>query len=372
MKNMTFKVGDVTIGGQHTVVIAEAGVNHLKNLTLAEELISSAALAGADIVKFQTYDAAKLTTKNAPRFWDWDGERDKAGSQFDSYSVLATPEREFTENLAALCKKHSIEFMSTPFDIDSASMLAAIGCKAFKIASGDITNTPLLRYVAEQKVPIFLSTGASSIPEIRHAIEQIETTADVPICIMHCTLCYPTRASDANLSALLHLRKEFPGYILGFSDHTIGPAIPASSPLYGCKVIEKHYTIDKTLPDSADHWLSIDPKELSIMVAMLRQVEKAVGTGHKSLLECEHRTRTNARRSLVAQGQIRCGDKFSLKNLTAKRPSGGISPIYIDELIGLTATRDIKDDEIIYPADALEDAEFKPIDSKLLENNKRP
>jgi N,N'-diacetyllegionaminate synthase len=372
MKNMEFKVGSVTIGGQHTVVIAEAGVNHLRDLSLAEELILSAAHAGVDIVKFQTYDAAKLTTKNAPRFWEWEGERDQAGSQYDSYSILATPEREFTESLVALCNKHGVEFMSTPFDIESASMLADIGCKAFKIASGDITNTPLLRHVAKQNLPIFLSTGASSIPEIRHAIEEIEKIADVPVCIMHCTLCYPTRARDANLSALLHLRDEFPGYILGFSDHTIGPAIPASSPLYGCKVIEKHYTTDNSLPDSADHWLSIDPKEMALMVEMLRQVEKAVGSGVKSLLECEHRTRANARRSLVANGPIKRGVKFTMENLTAKRPSGGVSPIYIDEIIGLTASRDIQDDEIIHPSDVLEDAEFKPIDNKELRKNKRP
>lgn len=372
MKNMAFNVGDVIIGGQHTIVMAEAGVNHLRDLELAEKLISSAANAGADIVKFQTYDAAKLTTKNAPRFWDWEGERDPTGSQYDSYSVLATPERGFTERLVALCKKYSVEFMSTPFDLDSASMLAEIGCKAFKMASGDITNIPLLRHVAMQKLPIFLSTGASSIPEIRHAVDEIEKIADVPICIMHCTLCYPTRARDANLSALLHLRKEFPGYILGLSDHTIGPAIPAASPLYDCKVIEKHYTIDKTLPDSADHWLSIDPAELAMLVEMLRQVEKAVGSGVKSLLECEHRTRANARRSLVAHGLIKRGAKFTPENLTAKRPSGGISPIYIDEIIGLTASRDIQDDEIIYPSDVVEDAEFKPIDIDVLEKNERP
>lgn len=369
---MAFKVGNVLVGGQKTIVIAEAGVNHLKDLKLAEELISGAAFAGADIVKFQTYDAAKLTTRNAPRFWDWEGEHDSEGSQYDSYSVLATPEREFTEKLVALCEKYAVEFMSTPFDVESASMLAKIGCKAFKMASGDITNVPLLRHVASQQLPIFLSTGASSIPEIRHAIEQIENIADVPICIMHCTLCYPTRAKDANLSALLDLRQEFPGYTLGFSDHTIGPTIPAASPLYNCKAIEKHYTTDKTLPDSADHWLSLDKTELATMVEMLRQIEKSVGSGTKSLLECEHRTRANARRSLVAQGKIKQGMRFTAENLTTKRPSGGVSPIYIDEIVGLTASRDIKDDEIIYPSDVLEDAEFKPIDINVLEKNKRP
>lgn len=372
MKSMAFNMGDVIVGGEQTVVVAEAGVNHLKDLALAEELISSAAIAGADIVKFQTYEAAKLATKNAPRFWDWEGERDPSGSQYDSYNILATPEREFTEKLIKLCEKHSVEFMSTPFDPESATMLAEIGCKGFKMASGDITNTPLLRHVAKQRLPIFLSTGASSIPEIKFAIEEIEKIANVPICIMHCTLCYPTRARDANLSALLHLQKEFPGYTLGLSDHTIGPAIPAASPLYSCKVIEKHYTIDKTLPDSADHWLSIDTQELVTMVEMLRQVEKAVGSGVKSLLECEHRTRANARRSLVAQCRIRRGAKFTTENLTVKRPSGGVSPIYIDEIVGLTAARDIQGDEIIYPSDAMEDAEFKPIDSEVLNRNKRP
>lgn len=364
---MTFDIGKITVGGSKTCVIAEVGVNHLKNLDLAEELISSATNAGADIVKFQTYSADTLTTKNAPRFWSWSGEHDSGGSQRDSYAVLATPELEFTRELVRLCEKHDVAFMSTPFDDATVDVLEALGSAAYKIASGDITNFPLIRKIAKTGKPLFLSTGASSIQEIKSAVAEIEKiNKSIPVCIMHCTLCYPTRAEHANLSAILDLQKHFPNHILGLSDHTIGPAIPSASILYGVKAIEKHYTCDKTLPDSADHWLSIDEAELSVMTSMLRQIERAIGHGTKDVLRCEEIARSNARRSLVVKGSIKKGEKFSSENIIPKRPGFGISPDNIDEIIGLTSTSDLADDAVILPEHVLEDASFKPIMEALL------
>lgn len=362
-----FKVGRIEVGGKKTVIIAEAGVNHLKDFNIAIELIRTASEAGADILKFQTYSANKLTTKDSPRFWNWSGERNPKGSQYDSYKILETPDKEFTKFLIKTCHEYGVEFMSTPFDNDAVDMLYMLGCGAFKIASGDITNFPLLRKVAEKKLPIFLSTGASTIAEIETAINIIKTiNIYADICIMHCVLCYPTRETDANLGAIIDLKKNFPDYILGLSDHTIGPEIPAASILYGVKAIEKHYTYDKSLPDSADHWLSIDQKGLYEMIRMVRKYENAIGLPKKGLLKCEELTRANARRSLVSNGKILKGDKFSLNNLIPKRPGYGISPDQIDNIIGLTCTTNLEDDNIIMPEHILEDAPFKPISEELL------
>lgn len=366
-----FKVGNVTVGGHKTVVIAEAGVNHLKDLDIAEKLIATAAEAGADIVKFQTYTASKLTTKDAPRFWQWSGERDADGGQYASYKVLETPETEFTKFLISTCEKYNVEFMSTPFDADAVKLLHQLGCKAYKVASGDITNFPLLRIIAAQKLPIFLSTGASTLAEVKAAVEIINTVNPAAeICIMHCTLCYPTRANDANLRAIQDLGKHFPDYILGFSDHTIGPEIPAASILYDVKAIEKHYTYDNTLPDSADHWLSIDQKGLTDLCRMLRKLESALGNDLKGVEKCEEITRANARRSLVTNGKINKGEKFTHNNLIPKRPGFGISPSNIDDLIGLTCTTDLDDDTVILPDHVEEDAVFKPITEQLLSLSK--
>ena len=256
--------------------------------------------------------------------------------------------------------------MSTPFDADAAQMLNDIGSPGFKIASGDITNVPLLRCVGSFRKPVFLSTGASALHEIQYAKDILTKSGCPEVCIMHCTLCYPTRAENANLSALLDLRDYFPNSVLGLSDHTIGSFIPALSVMYGCSVIEKHFTVDKTLPDSADPWLSIDPVELEDLIHNLSIAQKAKGSGKKGVLNCEELTRANARRSLVVNGTINKGETFTTKNVTTKRPGSGISAVYYDHIMGLTATNDLSDDKIISPDDVLEDAVFKPITPALL------
>lgn len=344
---MKFKIGNVEFGGNKTIVIAEAGVNHLGRLDYAEKLIKSAKIAGADIIKFQTYKASKLTTKKAPRFWSWEGERDKNGSQYDSYSILDKFGEDQYSELIRICKDYKIEFMSTPFDTESASMLVKLGMKGFKIASCDITNLPLLEKIGEFRLPVLLSTGAANIFEIEKAVETLEKKNCKQIGIMQCTLCYPTKPQDANLLAIKTLDNHFKNYLIGFSDHTLGNVIPSASILMGVKFIEKHFTFDKSLPDSADHWLSLDEEELKEMVKNLRTLEEAIGSPVKEKKNCEDLTFKYARRSLVANTNIFKGETIEKKHITAKRPGTGLSPVSIDLLIGKIANRDIEEDTIL-------------------------
>lgn len=344
---MVFNIGQVSFDGKKTVVIAEAGVNHLGRMDYAEELIKTASRAGADIIKFQTYKASKLVTKNAPRFWDWEGEKEKDGSQFDSYSNLDSFERKDYASLIELCKKYNIEFMSTPFDEDSAEMLVDLGMKGFKIASCDITNIPFLRFIAKFNLPVLLSTGACNIQEIKTAVEALEAGGCTAIGIMQCTLCYPTDPENANLRAIETIKAEFEDYLIGFSDHTLGNIVPSASILYGVSFIEKHYTFDKTLPDSADHWLSLDESELKVLVENLRILEQALGSPVKEKKPCEDSTFKFARRSLVSDREIKEGQKITADDLTSKRPGTGLAPIYMDRFVGSIATRDIPEDTLL-------------------------
>ena len=344
---MALKIESVEIGGDKTIIIAEAGVNHLGRMDYAEELIKTAARAGADIIKFQTYKADKLSTKDAPRFWSWEGEQKEEGSQHDSYSLLDSFEKEQYVELKKMCDQYGVVFLSTPFDEESADMLVEIGMKGFKVASCDLTNLPFLKHLATKQLPILLSTGAADIDEIRKAVEVIEAEGNKQICIMHCTLCYPTDPKDSNLSALNDIEQAFPGYVLGLSDHTLGTIVPAASILYGAKVIEKHYTFDKTLPYSADHWLSLDEAEMKQMVDQVRELEIAIGHGKKVKLECETPAHKYARRSLVSQKAIKKGQTIERDMLAIKRPGTGLAPEFLDRFVGGKATRDINPDELL-------------------------
>jgi len=342
-----FKIGKVSIGSGEPIIIAEAGVNHLGRMDYAERLATEAAKAGAHIIKFQTYKAEKLSTKDAPRFWDWEGEEDASGSQFDSYSELDSFEYDQYVELKGICVANNIEFMSTPFDYDAVDMLEKVGVSAYKMASCDITNLPFLKYVASTKKPILLSTGAATIKEIDQAIKTIEAASDAPIVIMHCTLCYPTKDQDANLLALKDIAKNFPDYILGLSDHTLGTPIPIASVLLGVEVIEKHYTFDKTLPLSADHWLSVDPLELKEIVENTKRVAKAMGSEKKKLFDCEIPAHKYARRSLVTKVALEAGDEISEETITFKRPGTGISPAEFDSIKGRSINKKIDADVVI-------------------------
>ena len=344
---MEFSIGKVKFTSLRTVVIAEAGVNHLGQMNYAENLISAAARAGADIVKFQTYKADKLTTKNAPRFWNWEGEDKADGSQHDSYSELD----QFGESeyllMKELCDKYNIEFMSTPFDNESVDLLVNVGVNGFKIASCDITNFPLLRYIASKNLPILLSTGAANILEINEAIAQIREVSGCAILIMHCTLCYPTKVEDANLLALNDIKSNFPGHLIGLSDHTLGTLVASTSVALGVRAIEKHFTFDKTLPKSADHWLSLDEKDLTKLVTDIREIEKAMGHGRKELLEAEKLAWVNARRSIVTTRDISAGAILLDSDFTMKRPGTGLHSRDIAKLVGKRAVVDIAADQVV-------------------------
>jgi sialic acid synthase SpsE len=276
-----FRIGKVEFKKNKTVIIAEAGVNHNGKLKFGKRLIDEAKKAGADIIKFQTYKAKKLTTKNAPRFWNWQGELKKNGTQYDSYSNLDSFNKNEYRQLINYCKKKKIEFLSTPFDEESANMLVEIGIKGFKVASSDITNHPFLEFLAKKKLPILLSTGASSINEIKEAVRVINKSGNKKILVMQCTLCYPTKPQDANLLAINDIKRNFPKYLVGLSDHTLGIEIASASVLYGVSAIEKHFTFNKKLLKSADHWLSIDPGELKKLVENVRTINLSMGNGKK-------------------------------------------------------------------------------------------
>ncbi len=341
-----FTIGRAKFSSERTVVIAEAGVNHLGRFDYAEKLVAAAAKAGADIIKFQTYKARELTTKSAPRFWSWEGEVSQNGTQFDSYSRLDKFGEADYVQLINLCNHYEVEFLSTPFDFDSVDMLERIGIKGFKVASCDITNFPLLEKIASKSLPVILSTGASTMEEIEAAVGLLENCGVDRIAILHCTLTYPTPPQDANLSAITEIANRFPNNLVGLSDHTLGPLTPAIAVTLGARVIEKHFTFDKSLPDSADHWLSVDESELGELVANVRHAEQTFGSGRKQVLPSELLARQNARRSLVAARNLEAGTVIGAGDIGIKRPGTGLEPGRFSELIGKTLKADIEEDHM--------------------------
>ena len=341
-------IGKRAVGdNEPTYVIAEAGVNHNGSLNRAKDLIKKAAEAGADAIKFQTYKADKLVTKTAPRFWDWKGEAKKGGTQHDSYSLLDKFPLKYYPELIKTCKKYGIEFISTPFDEESADALVKFGMKAIKVSSSDVTNLPFLAYLAKFKLPILLSVGASTMGEIEEAVRTIEEAGNKKIVIMQCTLVYPTPDEHANLRVIPTLAAVFPEYPIGLSDHTLGYHIPPAAVALGARMVEKHYTVDKKLPMSADHWLSVDPPELKEMVTAIRRVEAALGTSRKYVLPAEKHTYLYDKRSLVSAKDIKKGQKITKTMLTHKRPGTGIRPKYRDVVVGRRASEDIPADTTI-------------------------
>jgi len=331
--------------------IAEAGVNHLGSLELGEKLIASAAAAGASAIKFQSYKAKTLCTKDAPRFWDWDGEEKKDGSQFDSYSILDSFGKEEHAKLKEMCEKYGIEFMSTPFDFESVDYLDEIGMRAYKIASCDITNHPLLKRVASKGKIVMLSTGASTVEEIRQAVNILSTGTDM-IVIMHCNLKYPTENSDINLGMIKNLKEEFgKKYIIGLSDHTMDLRTPSFAYMLGATVFERHYTLDKGMDKSADHWLSADPEDLKTIINNVNVAYEMYGNCEKQCTDSETVARKYARRSVVASVNIRKGEVYTMENLTCKRPGTGLPPSMYDKIIGQIATRDLSEDHLLQVGD---------------------
>lgn len=331
----------------NTLIIAEAGVNHNGDMALAKELIAAAAEAGADLVKFQTFIASNIISRSAPKAEYQKGGTDPQESQQEMVRKLELTHENHLE-LMAECKKQGIGFFSTAFDKGSIDLLEELGgTEIVKVPSGELTNLPYLRYLTRHGKHVLLSTGMANLGEIEAAINVVEQagTPRDKITVLHCTTEYPTPMEDVNLRAMINIGKAF-GVSVGYSDHTPGIEVPIAAVALGATVIEKHFTLDRTLP-GPDHRASLEPNELKAMVHGIRNIEKALGDGIKRPSPSELKNKPIARKSLVAARPIKAGDRFSEDNLMAKRPGTGISPMQWDDVIGRTAPRDFREDELI-------------------------
>lgn len=344
----TMKINNTLISrdGSNIYLIAEAGVNHGGDIELAKKMIKDAAEAGADAIKFQTYKAGKLASKNSPAYWDQTKEKSDSQYQlFKKYDKFWVDEYKI---LADYCKECGIDFMSTPFDSESAEFLNEL-MPAYKIASADLTNHPFLKQIARYGKPIILSTGASTIGEIDEAVRVIEEEGNQNIALLHCVLSYPTKDEDAHLAMITHLKEVFPKYVIGYSDHTVpDPSMMAlnTSAFLGARIIEKHFTYDKTL-EGNDHYHAMDAEDIKVFKNNMEIFQAVLGQKEKEPLEAEKQAIKFARRSLVANCDIIEGTVITEDMLTWKRPGTGISPKYMDLVIGRKASKNIQEDDIL-------------------------
>lgn len=323
-------------------LIAEAGVNHEGKMELARRLIDEAAEGGADAIKFQTYRAGAIASKHSPAYWDLSHE--PTTSQYELFKKYDKFWKSEFEQLKYYCDEAGIEFMSTPFDVESANFLNDL-MDVYKISSSDITNKPFIEHICAFGKPIILSTGASNLDEISEAVGWIEAQMN-PLALLHCVLNYPTADENANLGMIESLRENFPGKLIGYSDHTLPGDMKVLEVAYllGAQILEKHFTFDKTLPGN-DHYHAMDKKDLSLFFAQSERVFNLLGSFEKKALAVELPARVNARRSLVAAHNISSGHRIMMADLTWKRPANGISPREIEEVIGRKAARNVDEDE---------------------------
>ena len=327
------------------LIIAEAGVNHNGSLELALALIDAAAEAGADIVKFQTFTAEALATAATPLAKYQQKTLSQSGSQLAMLKKLELTE-EMHIKLQKHCKAKNIRFLSTPFNTSALHMLCSLGIDIFKISSGDLTNKPFLRQIGQCNGTVILSTGMSTLEEVSAAIETLTLagTAQEQIYLLHCTTEYPTPFTEVNLRALHTLQQHFPLVAgVGYSDHTLGTEVAIAAVALGARIIEKHFTLDKSL-EGPDHKASVEPHELNYLCSSIRHIEQALGTGEKKPTPSEARNIIAARKSIVAASAIKAGDVFTEQNLTCKRPGNGLSPMLWDAIMNTKATRDYAQD----------------------------
>lgn len=331
----------------HTVIIAEAGVNHNGSIEMAKKLVDAAAEAGADYVKFQTFKSANLVLKNA-RAANYQRKNMQENALLQ-YQMLKTLELTYEDHVKLIeyASSQGIKFLSTAFDLESVQLLAEFHLGLWKIPSGEITNYPYLRLIARQHEPVILSTGMSTMEEIEEAVQVLldNGLSLDHLTILHCNTEYPTPMCDVNLRAMNTIASVFHTQV-GYSDHTLGIDIPIAAVALGASVIEKHFTLDRSL-QGPDHKASLEPKELKRMVTAIRNVEAALGNPEKMVTESEEKNKLLVRKSIVALKDIREGDFFSEENLTAKRPGNGISAMKWQEIIGKKAPRNFKADELI-------------------------
>lgn len=330
---------------RHTIIIAEAGVNHNGNMDIAKRLIDAAADAGVDYVKFQTFKTENLVSFNAPT-----AEYQKAATQETSqYAMLKRLELNEQQHIELIeyCNKKGVKFLSTAFDMDSIDLLESLNLDLWKIPSGEITNYPYLARIAATGKPIIMSTGMCDTSDINNALDAlIENGAtNESITLLHCNTQYPTPYEDVNLLAMNTIKSDY-GLATGYSDHTQGIEIPIAAVALGACVIEKHFTLDRNM-EGPDHKASLEPAELKKMVEAIRIVEQALGSASKTVSPSEAQNKSIARKSIVAKRNIHKGETLTEDNITVKRPGNGISPMKWREVIGTPATRDFAPDEPI-------------------------
>ncbi|MGD8386344.1 MAG: N-acetylneuraminate synthase [Desulfobacteraceae bacterium] len=331
-------LGGKKIGPGHPCfVIAEAGVNHNGDVEAAEQLVMAAVEAGADAVKFQTFRASSLVTRSAPKA-DYQEKSTGSGSQWDMLRGLELPEAAWKE-IKTHCEKAGILFLSSVFDEQGIDLLEGLDVAAYKLGSGELTNDSLLRYAAQKRKPLILSTGMSTLDEVSEAVEIVREAGAREIVLLHCVSCYPADPEDANLRAMETLRQAF-DVPVGFSDHTVGTEVAFAAVALGATVIEKHFTLDRTLP-GPDHKASLEPRELEALIHGIRRVERALGHGRKEPVPAEEDIAKAARRSIVAAEDIPSGTRIREKALAFRRPGTGLAPAERQQLVGRRARTDI-------------------------------
>ena len=345
MSAQAISIGPRLVGEGHPCyVIAEAGSNHNRDLDTARRLVDAAVEAGADAVKFQTYSGANLYSTKAPRF-DYLGPlADKAPHEL--LEEISLP-RDWQPLLAEHCRQRGIEFLSSPFDREAVDELDALDVAALKVASFELVDLPFIRYIASKRRPVILSTGMATLGEVEDALEAVREGGSPDVVVLQCASVYPAPPGVMNLRAIPTMKAAF-GIPVGLSDHTLGIHVPVAAVALGADVIEKHFTLDRS-QSGPDHPFAIEPDELRDMVAQVRDVEAALGDGHKRGPSAEEAVEmyTKARRSVVAAVPIPAGTRVRREMLTVKRPGHGIKPKLIDALVGRVATRDIDFDEVV-------------------------
>lgn len=332
----------------HTLIIAEAGVNHSGSLDIAKQLIDKAVEAGADVIKFQTFKAENLVSKSAKQA---DYQKKNIGSKADDSQLSMLKKLELShedhEVLMQYCNQKGIRFFSTAFDMESIDYLHSLNLGLWKIPSGEITNYPYIKKIAQFHEPVILSTGMCEMEDISAAMNvllEYGVQRD-QITILHCNTEYPTPFEDVNLLAMQQIKENFQ-VKAGYSDHTQGIEVPIAAVALGACVVEKHFTLDRNM-EGPDHQASLEPDELKAMVTAIRNIEKALGSGRKNVSASERKNIAIARKSIVTTRPIKKGEMLTEENLTVKRPGIGISPMRWEEVIGTKAIKDFEEEELI-------------------------
>lgn len=346
----TRTLSEVISGGIRTneipypYIIAEAGVNHEGKMELAKRLIEEAAEGGANAIKFQTYKAETIASKNSPSYWDT--TKEPTTSQFELFKKYDKFWKSEYEALKKICDENRIEFLSTPFDMESATFLNDL-MPVYKISSSDLNNLPFIDFMCRFGKPVMLSVGASYMWEVHRTVEFIKQRGN-KLSLLHCILNYPTENKNANLGMIKDLQRDFPDLVIGYSDHTLPEEMETlkAATLLGASILEKHFTFDKSLPGN-DHYHAMDKDDLSFFHTRMNSTFELLGSFKKDVLPSEAISRKNARRSLIASRAIKKGEVFGMDNMTFKRPAFGISPEFYTDVIGKQAASDIEKDDFI-------------------------